>query len=1365
MLSRQTCERVAQPFRRAAAALHDGIEWYNRVVLRQRSLAGDMPRSVFAAAVANPGSTAGILAAICIVANLVVWLTSCLAWLVGGWWVLSALGAVLAVVCVRGGAMLAAFPHLGDLPSGGLERELASAVQREVAKALDAISSWNLRLPAALEDGNISTLANLPSAWVSAVPSSHPDADSGQQQVDTALHHMGFVHSGRLPPVKGRTKASDASQHLPSNPLTFVSHGAEVGAAAAATDSTPDLADLPTQLAPLVPAIRAVVPVLAALRQQHLAGTLSAFGERLHVELASTVGTCRALLASLLLIGNNTGEAMSTPVVQVLPGGLPALQALAAWPGTSQDGERGGAQAQCDADTTLLNLHLQLGQSLLRAKEACPWLVSTPLAVPSAAFRCLGRVPGARWCGAAPPAPGTTIAHGAVVLADRPTLAALPSEGGSAAPFPSSADEGQEGGEQGGGSPDMGQTILRTLSQVLPLLRMALLVAVKGLYAPVAGFDFLRAEVTALAPGSKALWVNTQAITASAGLPAANPPSCSDVHEGPCAGGGCRALDAGLGRAFAWLFDWVPCVAWPATCLSCMACHCCCCRPLGRRGRRRLRVASGTPVAPVRHQHVLEGLKGPDGQVDGTTYISAVWLPAPDAVAKEGAVQQRTVALLCEPNMGMWCLHARFGEIVAELHAQGMHVLAWDYRGYGLSDGLASPARCRLDVTALKHALRSHPSLAPAVGKVMVHSTSIGGLAGVEAAMPLPPACPGDDGETALAVLDRNFASLPLTAERMVGWWAGPGMRLLLPRWGLDNAVVYLASPVPRLCLADPAGDSIIAWRAALAASVAATVAADVLPAALSRCEPHHQAALITWLQQRRQALNQHLARAALLPCAFANRDPLAKARRGPSTARLPRADSLAHPQEGDGASPAPIATSLLPSQRYHEGTCCNRRGLGGHASGASLPNPASTTPARGLGREDEEGEEEDAALLGGAARQPGPPPPVSDFLCVDALGVMGCELAWGWYGLLEWASFAVFHRTAAPPLLRFQLYTAPHVPIGAVEVPADGRAFAAPAAADEVPSGRGNLPTPKEGQMSSRLWTVPTPGTAVCNKPLSPRPWVPATYICGDMARSGCQLLRAFSNLDRVDSPTGAAYTATPPSGSAWVPSESGLPTPFLHRAVFEEEGRPNRVRQRLDAVWDAFQLQGLPLGAAGVVNALLHLGRIRAVKEADLFSMLQHGGLDGDTLDPATLGPWLAAGLVWDLGGKAVLPEHEQACTASLAEAVQAVALAQAVLGDPGHGLDPPHAQGARTALQRAADCLAALSMVAERMPDVHKLRLQRVSLPLYVADSHRTRQMMLPEGAFISLRVGHNGPHPAAIQHVLRSLASECSLSPQS
>lgn len=97
---------------------------------------------------------------------------------------------------------------------------------------------------------------------------------------------------------------------------------------------------------------------------------------------------------------------------------------------------------------------------------------------------------------------------------------------------------------------------------------------------------------------------------------------------------------------------------------------------------------------------------------DGHT-IAAYYLPPPD---DEGAV-----VLYSHGNA------EDIGQLrpfLQHYHLQGFGILAWDYRGYGLSDGRASEQATYADIEAVYHYLTDHEQIVPA--RILIHGRSVG---------------------------------------------------------------------------------------------------------------------------------------------------------------------------------------------------------------------------------------------------------------------------------------------------------------------------------------------------------------------------------------------------------------------------------------------------------------------------------------------------------------------------------------------------------------------------------------------------------------------------------------------------------------
>ncbi|KAJ1428563.1 Alpha/Beta hydrolase protein, partial [Ochromonadaceae sp. CCMP2298] len=167
------------------------------------------------------------------------------------------------------------------------------------------------------------------------------------------------------------------------------------------------------------------------------------------------------------------------------------------------------------------------------------------------------------------------------------------------------------------------------------------------------------------------------------------------------------------------------------------------------------------------------------------------------------------LVLFCSPNAGFYEGVSQCdinGSWVGFYLKQGFDVCMFNYRGYGLSTGTPTPDAVKHDACQLY--LHLQQTRAPA--RIIVHGESIGGMIACHLARSYP---------VDALVCDRTFASLDATAARLLGPWAGYGLKYCT-LWNTNVAADYLACTCPKVILQDP-DDEIIANLASLKNGVA----------------------------------------------------------------------------------------------------------------------------------------------------------------------------------------------------------------------------------------------------------------------------------------------------------------------------------------------------------------------------------------------------------------------------------------------------------------------------------------------------------------------------------------------------------------
>lgn len=140
----------------------------------------------------------------------------------------------------------------------------------------------------------------------------------------------------------------------------------------------------------------------------------------------------------------------------------------------------------------------------------------------------------------------------------------------------------------------------------------------------------------------------------------------------------------------------------------------------------------------------------------------------------------------------------------------GFDLVYFNYRGYGRSAGVPTPDRVKSDAErVMEHIRRERPPR-----RMIIHGESLGGMVACHLARKY---------KIDLLVCDRTFASLDGVANRMLGTWAGLGLRYL-GLWFTNVVADYLAADCHKVILQDPK-DEIIAYPASLRSGVSSFLA------------------------------------------------------------------------------------------------------------------------------------------------------------------------------------------------------------------------------------------------------------------------------------------------------------------------------------------------------------------------------------------------------------------------------------------------------------------------------------------------------------------------------------------------------------
>mmetsp|Transcript_29154 Transcript_29154/g.64737 ORF Transcript_29154/g.64737 Transcript_29154/m.64737 type:complete len:940 (+) Transcript_29154:72-2891(+) len=204
-------------------------------------------------------------------------------------------------------------------------------------------------------------------------------------------------------------------------------------------------------------------------------------------------------------------------------------------------------------------------------------------------------------------------------------------------------------------------------------------------------------------------------------------------------------------------------------------------------------------------------LLGSDGnEIDAVVFpAAALQRGGRSADADSSEMSAKGLVLFCSPNAGFYEGVSQCdinGSWVGFYLKQGFDVCMFNYRGYGLSTGTPTPDAVKHDACQLY--LHLQQTRAPA--RIIVHGESIGGMIACHLARSYP---------VDALVCDRTFASLDATAARLLGPWAGYGLKYCT-LWNTNVAADYLACTCPKVILQDP-DDEIIANLASLKNGVA----------------------------------------------------------------------------------------------------------------------------------------------------------------------------------------------------------------------------------------------------------------------------------------------------------------------------------------------------------------------------------------------------------------------------------------------------------------------------------------------------------------------------------------------------------------
>lgn len=182
---------------------------------------------------------------------------------------------------------------------------------------------------------------------------------------------------------------------------------------------------------------------------------------------------------------------------------------------------------------------------------------------------------------------------------------------------------------------------------------------------------------------------------------------------------------------------------------------------------------------------------------------ASVFEPLP---LREGGVG---VVLFCNPNAAIYealSMTPRKGSYVGIYIDMGYDVVVYNYRGYACSEGTPTPDRLNADglavATYITRTIKSKIAFSADSGtntnrtapRFIVHGQSLGGMVACHVASCSPA------GAVDLLVCDRTFASLDAVASRMLGGWAGTGLRQLAC-WNSNSVASFLNAKCTKLLL------------------------------------------------------------------------------------------------------------------------------------------------------------------------------------------------------------------------------------------------------------------------------------------------------------------------------------------------------------------------------------------------------------------------------------------------------------------------------------------------------------------------------------------------------------------------------------
>lgn len=172
--------------------------------------------------------------------------------------------------------------------------------------------------------------------------------------------------------------------------------------------------------------------------------------------------------------------------------------------------------------------------------------------------------------------------------------------------------------------------------------------------------------------------------------------------------------------------------------------------------------------------------------------------------------------IICNPNMGFAEVQQYCSEWPVFYLNFGINVVLWNYRGYGNSTGVPSPANNRADselvcAWARQKTLSCVRNKKPV--KIGVHGISIGGL---------PASHLGRIGVLDFLFVDRTFSTIE-SIPNQVSTWVTPFLKLILFWSSPDNSRDYVFSNCYKVIGQDP-NDEVIEDVCSLKTGVSLTI-------------------------------------------------------------------------------------------------------------------------------------------------------------------------------------------------------------------------------------------------------------------------------------------------------------------------------------------------------------------------------------------------------------------------------------------------------------------------------------------------------------------------------------------------------------